>query len=127
MVRTRIEIFPDIEEMVDFLNELPEYPTELYVHKKMKTDEASSLTVLKETLPILKAQEDYSNDALFALLSEYAKEHGYKTGFVMWPLRTALSGKPTTPAGATELMELLGREESTARILKGIELLEKES
>lgn len=127
MVRTRIEIFPDIEEMVDFLNELPEYSTELYVHKKMKTDEASSLTVLKETLPILNAQEDYSNDALFALLSEYAKEHGYKTGFVMWPLRTALSGKPTTPAGATELMELLGREESTARILKGIELLEKES
>jgi len=126
MVRTRIEIFPDIEGMVDFLNELPDYSTELYVHKKMKTDRASSLTVLKETLPILEAQEDYGNDALFAVLSDYAKSHEYKTGFVMWPLRTALSGKETTPAGATELMELFGKEESIARIRKGIELLEKE-
>ncbi len=125
MVRTRIEIFPDIEEMVDFLNELPAYSTELYVHKKMKTDAESSLKVLKETIPILEAQEDYSNDALFTLLSDYAKEHEYKTGYVMWPLRTALSGKPTTPAGATELMELLGREESVARIRKGIALLEQ--
>ena len=64
MVKTRIEIFPDIKELVDFFEELPAYDPEMYCHKKMKTTKESSLEVLKELLPILEAQEDYSNDAL---------------------------------------------------------------
>ena len=82
-------------------------------------------------LPLLEAQEDYSNDGLYQMLLKYAEEKGartgkaIKTGFVMWPIRTALSGKQMTPAGATEIMEVLGREESLARIRKGIELLEQ--
>ena len=68
--------------------------------------------------------EDYSNDALYAALSEYVSKEGVKTGFVMWPIRTAVSGKQMTPAGATEIMEVLGKEESISRIKKGIELLE---
>ncbi|MBR1471978.1 MAG: glutamate--tRNA ligase [Lachnospiraceae bacterium] len=124
MVKTRIEIFPDIEGLVDFFNALPEYSTEMYVHKKMKTTQESSLMVLKELLPLLEAQEDYSNDALYALLQKYAADHAYKNGYVLWPVRTAVSGKQMTPAGATEIMELLGKEESLARIRKAIELLE---
>ena len=69
-------------------------------------------------------EEDYSNDALYAALSEYVSKEGVKTGFVMWPIRTAVSGKQMTPAGATEIMEVLGKEESIRRIKKGIELLE---
>ena len=76
----------------------------------MKTNEETSLQVLKEVQPLLEAQEDFSNDALFAMLSAYAKEHGYKVGYVMWPIRTALSGKQMTPAGATEILEVLGKE-----------------
>ena len=76
-------------------------------------------------LPLLEAQEDYSNDALFEALSAFGKEKGYKTGFIMWPTRTALSGKATTPGGATELMEVLGKEESIARIKAAIEKLQK--
>ena len=91
----------------------------------MKTNEETSLQVLREVQPLLEAQEDFSNDALFEMLSAYAKEHGYKVGYVMWPIRTALSGKQMTPGGATELMEILGKEESIARIKKGIELLSK--
>ena len=71
-----------------------------------------------------KAQEDYSNDGLYELLSKYVSDAGVKTGFVMWPIRTAVSGKQMTPAGATEIMEVLGKEESLARIRRGIELLE---
>ena len=97
---------------------------QMYVHKKMKTNLETSLEVLKDVLPILEAQEDYSNDALYAALSEYVSEKGVKTGFVMWPIRTAVSGKQMTPAGATEIMEVLGKEESIRRIKKGIELLE---
>ncbi len=124
MVKTRIEVFPDIAEHVDFFEELPEYDTAMYTHKKMKTDSASSLQVLKDMLPILEAQEDYSNDALYQTLLKYVEEKGVKNGYVMWPIRTAVSGKQMTPAGATEIMEVLGKEESLKRIRKGIELLD---
>lgn len=123
MVKTRIEVFPDICELVDFLEELPTYDTAMYEHKKMKTTKDSSLKVLQELLPKLEAQDDYSNDALYQLLLAYVEGKGCKNGYVMWPVRTAVSGKQMTPAGATEIMELLGKEESLIRIKKGIELL----
>ena len=123
MVKTRIEIFPDIAEHVDFFEQLPEYDVAMYTHKKMKTNTESSLEVLKDVLPILEAQEDYSNDSLYQTLSKYVEEKGCKNGYVMWPIRTAVSGKQMTPAGATEIMEVLGKEETLERIRKGIELL----
>ncbi len=125
MVQTRIEVFPDIVELVDFFQEVLPYDTAMYKHKKMKTTEETSLTVLQEILPVLEAWEDYSNDALFAMLSGWAKEKGYKNGYLMWPLRTALSGKQMTPAGATEILEILGREESLKRIQAAVEKLQK--
>ena len=124
MVKTRIETLCDIADQVDFFEEMPEYSADMYVHKKMKTTKENSLETLKEVLPILEAQEIYSNDALFETLSKYVADKGVKTGFVMWPIRTAVSGKQMTPAGATEIMEIIGKEESLARIRKGIELLE---
>ena len=123
MVQTRIEIFPDIRDHIDFFEELPEYDVAMYTHKKMKTNAQTSLEVLQETLPVLEAQEDYSNDALYQTLLKYVEQKGCKNGYVMWPIRTAVSGKQMTPGGATELMEVLGKEESLARIRKGIELL----
>lgn len=124
MVKTRIEVFPDIADHVDFFEALPEYDTAMYTHKKMKTNAETSLKVLKDVLPILEAQEDFANDALYGVLSKYVEDTGVKTGFVMWPIRTAVSGKQMTPAGATEIMEVLGKEESLARIRKGIQMLE---
>ena len=124
MVKTRIETLCDIADQVDFFEEMPEYSADMYVHKKMKTTKENSLETLKEVLPILEAQEVYSNDDLFETLSKYVADKGVKTGFVMWPIRTAVSGKQMTPAGATEIMEIIGKEESLARIRKGIELLE---
>ncbi len=123
LVQSRIEIFPDIADHIDFFEELPEYDIAMYTHKKMKTNAETSLLVLQEILPLLEAQEDYSNDALYAMLSEFVKEKGYKNGYVLWPIRTAVSGKQMTPGGATEIMEILGKEESLARIRKGIALL----
>ncbi len=123
MVKTRIEILPEIKDQIDFFEELPEYDIAMYTHKKMKTDSESSLATLKDVLPRLEAFDDYTNDALYAMLSEYVKKKEVKTGFVMWPLRTALSGKQQTPAGATEIMEILGKEEAIRRIKIGIEKL----
>ena len=123
MVKTRIEVFPDIKEMVDFFETLPEYDVEMYTYKKMKTSKESSLEVLEELLPLLEEQTDYSNDALYQTLVSYVEKKDCKNGYVMWPVRTAVSGKQMTPAGATEIMEVLGKEESLARIRKGIEKL----
>ena len=124
MVQTRIETFPDIPALIDFFEEVPEYDSAMYCHKKMKTNEETSLAVLKEVLPVLEAQEDYTNDPLFASLSAFVKEKGYKNGYVMWPLRTAVSGKQMTPAGATEIMEIIGKEETLKRVHAAIEKLE---
>ena len=123
MVRTRIEIFPDIAEMVDFFEELPDYDISLFTHKKMKTSAESSLAVLEELVPILEEQDAFTNDALFAAMKAYIQEKGFKNGYVLWPVRIAVSGKQTTPAGATEIMEILGKEESIARIRKAIDKL----
>ena len=124
LMKTRIEVFTDIPEKIDFFDELPEYDVAMYTHKKMKTNSEIALEVLKETLPILEAQDDYSLDALHDLIMKYIGEKGVKNGVVLWPLRTAVSGKQSTPGGAFEIMEILGKEESLARIHKGIEKLE---
>ncbi len=123
MAKTRIEIFPDIYELLDFFEEVPEYDSEMYVHKKMKTTKESSLEVLKELLPKFEALDDYSNDSLYAVLTDYVKEKGCKNGYAMWPVRTAVSGKQMTPGGATEIMEVIGKEESIKRLKAAIEKL----
>ena len=110
LIKSRIEILPDIKDQIDFFEAVPEYDTAMYCHKKMKTNEETSLEVLKEILPRLEAWDDYSNDALFGLLKGFAEEKGYKNGYVMWPVRTAVSGKQNTPGGATEIMEVLVRQ-----------------
>lgn len=123
MVKTRIEVFPDILDLVDFFEELPDYDIAMFTHKKMKTNTETSLEVLTDLLPVFEAQDDYSNEALYALLLKYVEEKGYKNGYVMWPIRTAVSGKQMTPAGATEIMEVIGKEESIKRIKIAIEKL----
>lgn len=124
MVQTRIEIFPDIKEHIDFFEAVPEYDVAMYTHKKMKTTPEISLEVLKELVPVLEGTDDYSNDALYALIKEYVEKKGCKNGQALWPLRTAVSGKQMTPGGATELMEVLGKEETLARVKAAIAKLE---
>ena len=125
LVQSRCEILSDLPERVDFLDALPEYSTELYVHKKSKTNLENSLETLQALLPVLQAQETWTNEALYERLTALAAERGVKNSVVLWPLRVALSGKPSTPGGATELAALLGREESVARVRRGIELLSR--
>ena len=93
--------------------------------KKMKTTLESSLEVVEDVIPLLEAHNDYTNDSLYAMLSDYVARKGVKNGYVMWPIRTALSGKQMTPAGATEILEVLGKEESIKRLNTGVALLKK--
>ena len=124
MVKTRIQIFPDIAEQVDFFSGVPAYDVSMYVHKKSKSTLETSRKVLMETIPLLETAEDFGNDALFGLLSAYAKQNEMKVNTVMWPLRTAVSGKQATPAGATGIMEVLGKDEPIRRLRAGLDKIE---
>ena len=123
LVKTRIETLVDIKGIIDFFEELPEYDIEMYTHKKMKTDTPSSLKVLQDLLPKFETLEDYSETEVESVIMTYIAEQGIKNGQGLWPVRTAVSGKQSTPGGAYEIMNILGKEESLQRIRKAIELL----
>ncbi len=123
LVKSRIETFLDIKDMIDFFEELPEYDISMYTHKKMKTNEEISLDILKEQLPLLKALEDFSVEGIEKVVMGYIGEKGIKNGMGLWPLRTAVSGKQSTPGGAYEIMNIIGKEESIRRINTAIDKL----
>ena len=112
LIKTRIETLCDIGEMIDFFEELPEYNVEMFTHKKMKTNTESSLKVLRDLLPRFEALEDYSEASIESLIKSYVSEKEIKNGQGLWPVRTAISGKQSTPGGAYEIMSILGKEES---------------
>ncbi len=116
LIQIRVEKLTDIPGMLAFLAAVPSYDLELFENKKSKSSLESSTKVLNETLPLLEALSEWNNSSLFEALKGYASESGQKLGTVMWPIRTALSGLPNTPGGATELAAILGRDESLDRI-----------
>ncbi len=123
LIPPRCEGLSEIPEKITFLQTLPEYDIALYTHKKSKTNPENSLSSLQAIVPVLEAQEDWSNAALYDSLSALAAQLGVKTSVVLWPLRVAVSGLQSTPGGATEQCAILGKEESLDRIRKGIALL----
>ncbi|MBS4960605.1 MAG: glutamate--tRNA ligase [Clostridiales bacterium] len=125
LIKTRLSTLNEIAEMVDFFSELPDYSTELYVHKKMKSNEEIALNSLQKCLPVLEDLDDWTNDSLYETLVDLVQQLGLKNGQMLWPVRTALSGKPTSPGGATEIAEIIGKEETLKRIKIGIDLLQK--
>lgn len=120
LVQPRCDTLLDIAPQVDFFDALPEYSNELYCHKKMKTNEENSLEALNQVLPVLEGLTDWTYDTIHDALIGLAEKLELKNGRIMWPVRTALSGKAVTPGGAVELCHILGRDEALARIRKGI-------
>jgi glutamyl-tRNA synthetase len=125
LVQTRLTTLTEIPPMVDFFDALPEYSNELYVHKKMKTNEENSLEALHLVVPAFESLTDWSFDAIHACLIKLAEDNGLKNGRIMWPVRVAVSGKQTTPGGAVEICQILGKEETLRRIQVGIQQLTK--
>jgi glutamyl-tRNA synthetase len=124
MLQPRTEIFTDIPEQIDFIDQLPDYDIAMYTHKKMKTNPEIALSSLQALLPVLEGIENWDtatiHDAIFALIESL----GVKNGIILWPLRVAVSGKQFTPGGGIEIAELLGKEETLRRIRVGIEKLQ---
>jgi glutamyl-tRNA synthetase len=123
LMKTRIEVFPDIVPAIDFFEELPDYDPAMYIHKKMKTNTENSLSVLRDMLMILEGLDDFGVESLQAAVSAYIQEKALKNGQVLWPLRTAVTGKQMTPGGAYEIMPILGKDECLRRIRIGVDKL----
>lgn len=123
MIQSRTELFTDIPEMIDFIDALPEYDTAMYCHKKMKTNEETSLEALKAVLPVLESLDVWTEEAVHKALFDLIAKLEVKNGWLLWPVRTAVSGKQFTPGGGVELCHLLGKEETLSRIRRGIEKL----
>ena len=110
-------------ETIDFIDQLPDYDTALYTHKKMKTTEETALQALKEMLPVLEGISDWTLDNIHTALFDLIAKLGVKNGYMLWPLRVALTGKSFTPGGGVEIAAILGKEDTVARVKKGIEKL----
>ena len=123
LLHDRTEKFSDIPEQIDFIDAVPDYGNDLYVNKKMKTNEENSKQSLEAILPVLEGVDSWTHDAIHDALFALIEKLGVKNGVVLDPLRVALSGKKFTPGGGVELAELLGKEESIARIKAAIEKL----
>jgi glutamyl-tRNA synthetase len=125
LLQARTEVLGQIPATIDFFDELPEYDTAMYIHKKMKTNEEISLDSLRSALEILKGVTEWNNQNIFDSLMALAASKEIKNSQILWPVRTAVSGKQVTPGGATEIAEILGKEETIRRIETGIGKLEK--
>lgn len=125
ILQPRIDTLSQIKESVDFIDELPEYDCAMYIHKKMKTTPQIALKALKASKEALASLEDWSSEEnVHELLLSLPKQLEMKNGQVLWPVRTAITGKQFTPGGAIEIAHILGKEETLRRIDKGIEKLE---
>lgn len=126
LLHTRTEVLTDIPSQLDFFDELPEYSIDMYVHKKMKTNYEISINSLEKALPVLKSLEVWNLDTIRDSISKLIEEMSIKNGPMLWPIRTAVSGKSFTPGGAYEIAEILGKDETIRRIKIGIEKLKNE-
>ncbi len=123
MLQPRTEVFADIPEQVDFIDQLPDYSNELYCHKKMKTNQENSLESLKALLPVLEGIEQWNLEGIHQAVFGLIEQMGVKNGIVLWPLRVAVSGKQFTPGGGVDLAEILGKEETLRRVRAAIQQL----
>ncbi len=123
MLHSRVEVFSEIPEMISFLIELPQFDLELFCHEKTKTGLPEALESLNETYKALELQDNWQEEHLKETLKQVTKAMGVKTGRVLWPLRIAISGQESTPGGAYDILELLGKKEALARIQAGVKRL----
>ena len=123
LIQTRLDVLTEIPAMVDFFDALPAYSNDLYSHKKMKTNPENSLEALQMVVPVFEAMTEWTFESIHDALINLAAEKELKNGRIMWPVRVAASGKPTTPGGAVEICHILGKEETLRRIRAGIQQL----
>ena len=123
LLQQRTEVLTEIPEKVDFFDALPDYETELFVHKKSKSDLESSKAVLQDILPVFESLPEWTDEEILKAMTDLAERWGVKNAKVMWPVRIAAAGKAVTPGGAVEICRILGRKETIRRLRLAAEKL----
>ena len=123
VLQLRCEALGDIPAQVDFIDEMPDYDVEMYTHKKMKTDPETAKVALEAMLPVLENLELFDKDTIHEALFALIEKMEVKNGYILWPLRVAVSGKEFTPGGGVELAAILGKEETIKRVKIALEKL----
>ena len=123
LLQQRTEVLTDIPEKLDFFDALPEYDTELFVHKKSKSDKDSAKDILGRVIPLFEALESWEDESILNTMVKLAEQLEAKNAKVMWPVRIAAAGKAVTPGGAVEICRILGKEETLRRLRIGLEKL----
>jgi len=119
----RISFMHEIPALLDFIDTLADYDIAMFEHKKMKTTLEGSLEILEKFLLRLEAMNDWTLDSIKGTFEAFVQDEGIKNGQIFWPMRTALSGKESSPCGAPELAELLGQSESIRRVKVAVDKL----
>ncbi|NOR46254.1 MAG: glutamate--tRNA ligase, partial [Candidatus Delongbacteria bacterium] len=126
IIQNRLEKFTDIPEMVKFFIKVEEYTADGFFHKKMKSNTESSYEYLQKMLPIFEGLSEWNNETIFGAMNDLVAIEECKKGKVLWPVRIAFTGLKASPGGASEVGELIGKEESLQRIENAIEFLKSE-
>ena len=119
----RVQIFSEIPEKIDFLEEFADYDLALFENQKQK----SSIDLAKQILPkikeVLSGVNEWNNSKLFSVLTELAQSLEIKKQALLWVMRIAITGKQATAGGATEVADVLGKDETLKRIDYSIALI----
>ena len=125
LMQTRVDVLSDIPEKIDFLVDFDEYDVNMYVHQKMKVDFNVAKRALKVAFNALAGLDDWTEDAIKEAMKSSAEANGMKGGQVMFSVRVALTGQPSTPGGAVEMAVVLGKEESLRRLQFSMDYLDR--
>ena len=123
LLKDRIEIFSEIPDMVAFIEEFGDYDLALFDHKKMKTNADVAKVCLKEALGIFENSETFDAQELHDKMIARCEELGMKKGQMLFTVRVGLTGCASTPGGAVEMADILGKDESVRRLKYSLKLL----
>lgn len=116
LMQTRADVLGEIPEKISFLCSFGEYDLAMYEHKKMKVDLDVAKRAVKVSIAALEGLGEWDEESIKAAVQAAAEEAGMKSGQVMFSMRVALTGQPSTPGGAIEMAVVLGKDESMRRL-----------
>jgi len=117
-----VQAMPELKARAHTLNQLVDGAGFLFVKRPLEIDEPAAGLLTPEARALLGAAHsslaalaNWDEGSLEATIREVAEGGGVKLGKLAQPLRAALTGRTTSP-GIFDVLALLGREESLARI-----------
>ena len=123
LAKGRVQIFSEIPEKIDFLEEFGEFDVNLFENQKQKASVELAKTLIPKIIDCLANLEDWSNSSLFTALVDLSAKLEIKKQAVLWIARIAITGKEATAGGATEIADVLGKEETIKRLNFALNLL----